>query len=185
MSQAIALGGAQYSPGLSGFQRRRLKRIMRELLGWDANPLKRWISAMAGLSEAMAEKLLGHGGGKTSFTMPAEMFLALCTVVPTSASTGESIEGTEATYTGYVRLKLDMTKYKLTKAATSTFKNELELTFAACTALEKTVIGWATTEKKRAEACNIFAYGTATSTVISVTQTPPKIAAEAHETTLK
>lgn len=175
---AIALGGAHYGASLSWWQRRRLGRLIWEVLAPDGNPLRRLISAMSGFSEAIAEKTLGHMWGKTSFTMPAEMYLALCTTVPTSASTGESIEATEATYTGYVRLKLDLTKFKLTKAATATIKNELELTFAACTAGEKTVIGWATTEKKRAEACNIVMWGTATSTVISTTQTPPTVAVE-------
>ncbi len=185
MNPAIALDGAQFGLWLSRWQRRRIGRIMRDVFAPQDNPLKRWLSAMSGFSEAIAEKTLGHMWGKTSFTMPAELFLALCTAVPTASSTGESIESTEATYTGYVRLKLNLTQFKLTKAATSTIKNELELTFASCTGLEKTVIGWATTEKKRGEACNIVMWGTATSTVISSTQTPPKIAAEALEGQLK
>lgn len=185
MDHAISLGGAHFGTRLSGFQRRRLRRVMRDIFDPYTNPLRRWLSAMSGFSEAIAEKTLGHMWGKASFTMPAELYLALLTSVPTASSTGESIEATEATYTSYVRLKLDLTKFKLTKAATSTIKNELELTFAACTGLEKTVIAWATTEKKRGEACNIVMWGTATSTVISVTQTPPKIAAEALEGTLK
>jgi hypothetical protein len=143
------------------------------------------VRLLSGFSEAISEKTLGHMWGKTSFTMPAELYLALCTSVPTASSTGESIEASEATYTGYVRLKLDLTKFKLTKAAISTIENELELIFAACTALEKTVTGWATPEKKRAEACNIVMWGTATSTVISSTQTPPVIAAKVLKGELK
>jgi hypothetical protein len=143
------------------------------------------VRLFSGFSEAIAEKTLGHMWGKTSFTMPAELFLALLTSVPTASSTGESVESTEATYTGYVRLKLDLTKFKLTKAATAVIENELELTFAACTGAEKTVTAWATTEKKRAEACNIVMWGTATSTVISATQTPPVIAAKTLRGELK
>lgn len=181
------------------------RRLLRALVNRTIRPvpsgLLRWLGAMAtlnltialygcvrllsGFSEAIAEKTLGHMWGKTSFTMPAELYLALCTATPTASSTGESIEANEATYTGYVRLKLDLTKFKLTKAATATIENELELTFAACTALEKTVQSWATTEKKRAEACNIVMWGTATSTVISVTQTPPVVAAKALKGELK
>lgn len=174
----ISIGGAQFGNALSKWQRRRLGRIMRDIFEPHANPLKRWLSAMSGFSEAIAEKTLGHMWGKTSFTMPAEQYLALLTSVPTASSTGESIESTEATYTSYIRLKLDLTKFKLTKAATSTIKNELALTFAECTGLEKTVIAWAATEKKRGEACNINMWGTASSTVISTTQTPPTIGPE-------
>lgn len=176
---AIALEGARFGAGMTAWQRRRVKRVLRHRLApGSMSPLRRWLSAMSGYSEAMAEALVKHSWGKTSFTMPAEMYLALCTVVPTSASTGASIEGTEATYTGYVRLKLNLTQFAATKAATSKIENENELTFAACTGEEKTVIGWATTEKKRGEACNVNMWGTCTSTVISATQTPPTVAAK-------
>lgn len=179
MSHAIAVDTPHFGTGLSRWQRRRLGRILRDVFAPQENPLKRWLSAMSGYSEALTEKTLAHTWGKTSFTMPAEMYLALTTVVPTAASTGESI--TDANYTGYIRLKLDLTKFKVTKAATSTIKNELELTFAACTGEEKTVIGWAITEKKKGEVCNVVMWGTATSTVVSATQTPPVIAAEKLE----
>jgi hypothetical protein len=174
----IALEGIQFAPGLNRRERHLQKQIAEVLTGTRRRWLDRLISAMSGYSEEFTEKLLAHSWGKTSFTMPAEMFLALLTSVPTASSTGESVEATEATYTGYVRLKLDLTKFKLTKAATSTIKNELELTFAACTGLEKTVTAWATTTKKRAEACPINMWGTCSSTVISTTQTPPTVAAE-------
>lgn len=174
---ALALSPASGAAvGLSRWQRWAIERAIgvdRRRSVWE-----RVVTWMSGFSEAMAEGVLGHVFAKTALTKPAEIYLALLTSTPTSASTGESIEASEATYTGYVRLKLDPTKFKLTKAATSTIKNELELTFAACTGLEKTVTAWAVTEKKRAEACNIVMWGTATSTVISSTQTPPTIAPE-------
>lgn len=174
----IALGNPRIAAGVSRRERRILGWVAEAITGERRSLLRRGWSLMSGYSEEFKEKLLAHSWGKTSLTMPAEMFLALCTVAPTESSTGESIEGTEATYTGYVRLKLDLTKFKMTKAATALIKNELELEFAACTGLEKTVIAWATTTKKRGEACPINMWGTATSTVISTTQTPPKIAAE-------
>lgn len=170
--------GVYYAPGLHRRERRALRELARVLRG-EREPLWRkcW-TLMSGYSEEFTEKLLAHSWGKTSFTMPAEMYLALLTSTPTASSTGESIEATEATYTGYVRLKLDLTKFKVTKAATATIKNELELTFAACTGLEKTVTAWAATTKKRGEACPINMWGTCSSTVISATQTPPTVAAE-------
>ena len=54
---------------------------------------------MAGsLSTACANKVLDHVVGKTSFTMPAALWLAAYTVTPTDAG-----GGTECSGTGYVR----------------------------------------------------------------------------------
>jgi hypothetical protein len=180
-----ALANPTIAAGLNWRGRHQAKSILGALGLRRYAPWERAITFMAGLSEVIAEKALGHAFAKTTWTKPEKVFLALTTSAVESSSTGESIEASEATYTGYVRLELDPTKLKVTKAATSKIENELELSFAACTGSEKTVIGWAVPEKKRGEACNIIAYGTCTSVVISTTQTPPVVAAKKLEVTLK
>lgn len=120
-------------------------------------------------------KLLEHKWGKTSWTMPATVALALTTVVPTDASTGASI--TEAGYTGYARKVIAGSD--LSTASAGEIHNVNVLTFAACTASSSTVIGWAICDSSSTGAGNAISWGTVTSTVISTTQTPATVAASA------
>lgn len=125
---------------------------------------------MASKSDYLELKVLDHCLGKTSFTMPTNVYLALCTVVPTDASTGSTI--TEAGYTGYARKKVEASVLNAASSGKSVTNAVLE--FAACTAGTATVIGWALCDASTAG--NVLYWGTATSTVISTTATPATIA---------
>jgi hypothetical protein len=140
---------------------------------------------VSGFSRKLAAGLLGHSWGKTESAKPAKVYLALCTVVPTSSSTGATI--TEATgATGYARKEVPVASIEAAaEGETSSIKTSAELVFAEITAGSATVIGWALTDKSGVGEGNVIMWGTATSTVISSTQTPPKVATGALEGTLK
>lgn len=125
---------------------------------------------MASKSDYLENRDLDHNLGKTSFTMPANVYLALCTVVPTDSSTGSTI--TEASYTGYARQKVAATDLNAASGGQSTNANAI--TFAACTGGSSTIIGWALCDASSAG--NILYWGTCTSTVVSTTQTPATVA---------
>jgi len=100
------------------------------------------------------------------------LYMALCTAIPTDASTGASI--TEANYTGYARLIINAAD--MSAAASGSKTNGLALTFAACTAGSSTIIGFALVDSITPGAGNIHYWGTTTSKVIDVNNTPPTIA---------
>lgn len=127
---------------------------------------------MASFSDYAENKVLDHVLGKTSFTMPTTVALALCTVVPTDASTGATI--TEANYTGYARKVIAAAD--LNAASSGSSSNANAITFAACTGGSSTIIGWAIVDNSTTGAGNVLVWGTCTSTVISTTQTPATIA---------
>jgi hypothetical protein len=149
-------------------------RIKRQL---DAEGIPQAISS--GISQYAMPKLIDHLDGKTSFTMPATVAMALCTTAPTSTSTGASIA--EATgYTGYARQTLAGTAFNAATAATpSVSTNASTITFGNCTAGTATLLGFALCDSATTAAGNMLWYGTLTSVVISTTQTPPTVAAAA------
>lgn len=127
---------------------------------------------MASKSDYLENKILDHCLGKTAFTMPATVAMALCTAVPTDASTGATI--TEATYTGYARKTIAGTD--LNAAASGTSTNANAITFAACTAGASTIIGFAICDSATTGAGNVLYWGTVTSKVIDTSNTPPTVA---------
>ena len=136
---------------------------------------------MGSLSQFAETAVLAHVVGKTSYTMPTT-YLALCTTVPTSASTGATI--VEATYTGYTRLATSGVWGAPSAGSPSTIFNSSALTFAACTALTSTIVGFALCDSVTVGAGNMIAWASCASTVISTTQTPPTFAINALELTL-
>lgn len=125
---------------------------------------------MASFSDYYETHVLDHVLGKTELTKVTPIFLALCTVVPTDASTGSTL--TEATYTGYARKSVAAADWNAASAGQSTNGNAI--TFAACTGSSSTIIGWALCDAVTAG--NVIVWGTCTSTVISTTQTPATVA---------
>ena len=136
------------------------------------------IAGGSGFSQYAAAKIIDHANGKTSWTMPAGCFIALTTVVPTSTSTGSSI--TEASYTGYARFSQAANWTAATAATPSVGVNTATISFAACTGGTSTLIGFALCDALTVG--NVIFWGTLTSTVISVTQTPATIAATVLQT---
>ncbi len=132
-------------------------------------------------SEYAAAAILGHAVGKTAWAMPTT-YLALCTTVPTSASTGATL--VEATYTGYIREALSGDWGSPTGAIPSTIYNSTAIVGPACTGGTSTIVGFAIVDSSTIGAGNVIAWGSCISTVISVTQTPPTFAINALELTL-
>jgi hypothetical protein len=120
--------------------------------------------------------VLDHVNGKTSWTMPASVYLALCTATPDSTKTGSTI--TEISYTGpYARIAVTGA-FSAAAAGTAgnpaTTANTGTVTFANCTSGSATILGWALCDALTVG--NMLHWGSTASTAISTTQTPPTVA---------
>jgi hypothetical protein len=134
---------------------------------------------MAGSFSDYAEnKLLDHVDGKASFTMPATLYAALCTVTITDAMTGSTI--TEANYTGYARKQVAAADLNASSGGSVTNANAV--TFADCTAGTSTVVGVAFLDALTLG--NMLFYSDVTSHVIDTGNTPATIPASSLTITL-
>jgi hypothetical protein len=135
---------------------------------------------MSSMSKYLEAKVLGHVTHKAEYAMP-EPWLALCTVVPTSSSTGSTI--TEATYTGYKRVKVSgVAWHAAVEGAPSSIKTAEVVKFAACTAGSSLIKAVALCDAETAG--NMLWWTEVTEFTVSTTQTPAEAAAEAIEATL-
>jgi hypothetical protein len=140
---------------------------------------------MSGFSRKAAAGALNFLWGKEeSLAKPANVYLALLTAVPTNASTGATI--TEATgATGYLRKEVAVANiHTAEEGATTIIKTTAETIFAAITAGSGVITAWALCDSSETGKGNVIMWGTATSTEISKTQTPPTIATGSPEGTL-
>lgn len=137
-------------------------------------PAARWYAGLqcSSKSNYLENKVLDHFAGKTSSTLVTPIYLALCTVFPTDASTGATL--TEASYTGYARKAISAAN--LNAATSGQMTNGEAITFANCLAGSSTIIGWALCDALTKGTGNVLWWGTCTSTNISTTQTPATIA---------
>lgn len=133
---------------------------------------------MASFSDYWENAVLDATFGDPDVTITAPTYLALCTTVPTDTSTGTTI--VEANYTGYARKSIAAAD--MSAAASGSKTNSGAITFAACSAGSSTITGWALCDA--ATVGNVLCWGTATSTVISTTQTPATIAVSGLVVTL-
>lgn len=132
----------------------------------------------SGISQFGMSHLIDHINGKTAFTFPTTVALALATAAPTSTTTGATVA--EATYTGYGRQTIAAAGFNAASAATpSVATNASTITFAACTAGTSTLLGFLIADSATTAAGNALWYGTLTSTTISTTQTPATVASSA------
>lgn len=143
-------------------------------LGWLYSQL-----VAGGKSNYHSNKSLDHGDGKTAFTQPTTVALALCTTAPTAASTGATI--VEPTYTGYAEKKVEAAS--LNASASQKVTSSAVIEFAACTAGSGTIIGYVLKDSTTIGSGNCLYWGTCTSTVISTTATPPTVNSGALELT--
>jgi hypothetical protein len=135
---------------------------------------------MAGsLSDYAENALADHLMSKTAFTMPANVYAALCTVTITDSMTGATI--TEANYTGYARKEILATDLAAASGGLST--NSADITFANATAGSSTVIGVAIVDNSTTGAGNMLAYSDVTSHVIDASNTPATIPAGSLDVT--
>lgn len=167
----------------------RLSDYGRALLDAERYPdgitdAARWLMGLhaGSKSDYLEGKDVAHNVGKTAFTMPATVALALCTVAPEDSKTGATI--TEAAYTGYARKTIAGASFTAPEGTSPTkITNSAELVFASCSAGSSTIIGWALCDSATTGAGNMLYWGTCSSTVISTTQTPPTVAVGGLEVT--
>jgi hypothetical protein len=134
----------------------------------------------SGISQYGMSHLIDHINGKTSFTMPATVAMALGTAAPTSTTTGIWGTAETTTYTGYARQTLAGAVFNAATAATpSVSTNASTITFGTCTASTATFLGFLLTDNATINTGNALWYGTLASVTISTTQTPPTVAAAA------
>ena len=130
---------------------------------------------MASKSNYLENAILDHVLSDGAFAEPANVYLALCTVVPTDASTGATI--TEPTYTGYARKEILASDLSAASGGSKT--NSGAITFADCTAGSDTIVGFAILDSGTTGAGNVLYWGTVTSKTIDTSNTPPTVAAGA------
>jgi len=137
----------------------------------------------SGVSQYGMSHLIDHIDGKTAFTMPATVALALATTAPTSTTTGATV--VEATYGGYGRQTIAGSGFNAATSATpSVSTNAGNITFAACTSGSSTLLGFMIADSATTAAGNALWFGTLSSTVISQTQTPATVASAAMSLSL-
>lgn len=135
---------------------------------------------MSSMSKYLEAKILGHVTHKAEYPMP-EPWLALCTAVPTSSSTGSAI--TEATYTGYKRVKVSGAAWHAaTEGSPSVIKTAEVVKFAACTAGSSVIKAVAFCDAETLG--NMLWWTEVPEFTVSITQTPAEALTEAIEATL-
>jgi hypothetical protein len=127
------------------------------------------MAGAASFSDYLENKILDHIFNDGTYSVPTAS-LGLWTSALTDASTG-STSG-EAAYTTYARVTIGASD--MSAAASGSKTNTAAFTFPACTAGSSTITYWGTFDATTAG--NMLVWGTATSTVISTTQTPPVVA---------
>ena len=123
----------------------------------------------ASFGNVVENKVLDHITNQASYTMPTP-YLALWTTTPDDTFTAAT--ATELTYTTYARQAISTTNMSV--AASGSVTNDVAITFPTVSSGGGTVIGWMLASSSSGAGDNIV-WGTATSTVISTTQTPPTV----------
>lgn len=168
----LVIAQLDFQPGRISDFGRKLNRALPESVDGILDAARFLMGLrLASKSDYLENKDLDHNLGDGSFTSPATVALALCTTAPTDASTGATI--VEASYTGYARKVVAASALSAASGGSKT--NSEALTFAECTASSSTIIAWALCDNSTKAEGNMLYWGTATSTVISTTQTPASI----------
>lgn len=124
----------------------------------------------ASIGNAVENKVLDHLVANATYTAPTPS-LGLWTSTVDDTSTAATAG--ELTYTTYARQSISSTN--MSAAASGSVTNDVAITFPAVTAGGGTVTFWMLCSSSSGAGDNIC-WGTATSTVISTTQTPPTVA---------
>ena len=90
-------------------------------------------------SNYLQAKLADHTLGKTAYTMPTNVYIALCTASVADTDTGSTI--TEAGYTSYARVQTDGDDWNA--YASDVADNANAITFPACTGSSSTATHFA------------------------------------------
>jgi hypothetical protein len=124
----------------------------------------------ASIGNAVENKVLDHLVANATYTAPTPS-LGLWTSTVDDTSTAATAG--ELTYTTYARQSISSTN--MSPAASGSVTNDVAITFPAVSAGGGTVTFWMLCSSSSGAGDNIC-WGTATSTVISTTQTPPTVA---------
>jgi hypothetical protein len=124
----------------------------------------------ASFGNAVENKVLDHVVGNATYGAVSPN-LGLWTSAVDDTSTAATAG--ELTYTTYARMAVSSTN--MSAAASGSVTNDVAITFPAVTAGGGTVTHWMLCSSTSGAGDNIV-WGTATSTVISTTQTPPTVA---------
>lgn len=124
----------------------------------------------ASIGNVVENKILDHMVANATYTAPTPS-LGLWTSTVDDTSTAATAG--ELTYTTYARQSISSTN--MSPAASGSVTNDVAITFPAVTAGGGTVTFWMLCSSSSGAGDNIC-WGTATSTVISTTQTPPTVA---------
>lgn len=124
----------------------------------------------ASIGNAVENKILDHLVANATYSAPTP-YLALWTSALDDTSTAAT--SGELTYTTYARQAISSTN--MSAASSGSVTNDVAVTFAAVSAGGGTVTYWGLVSSSSG-AGDMIAWGTATSTVISTTQTPPVVA---------
>ena len=113
---------------------------------------------MANFTTYLANKLLGHLTGSSSYTMPT-VYVALFTTNPTLPGSGAGglDSAAEASYTGYARAA---TSGLWGAASAESIANSSAITFAACSGGTSTVIGFGLVDSSGSGTGNLLVAGT-------------------------
>lgn len=128
------------------------------------------LDAMAGFSNVVEGKILDHITGKTAYTQPSQLHIALCTVAVGETDTGSTI--TEATYTGYGR-KAVATADVTAASTTGETHNSVAQAFAACTAGSSVVVSFAACSASTGG--DVVMFGSTASTTINTSNQPANV----------
>ncbi len=132
---------------------------------------------MTKASDYLENKLVDHIVGTTSFTMPANVYAALCTAAPTDASTGTTI--TEAAYTSYARVECSA---DWNASSSGTADNANVITFPAATGGSETITHFCLCDASTAG--NMLVYGTLDASLAVSSGITPSFAASAISVTV-
>lgn len=174
--------------GQMGFEMACIEGVSDDFTAGLVAPKLRGLGILYNLATAKGQSILDHLNGKTSDTLVTPNYIALLTGTALAADTGVTITTTnnvEATYTSYARLSMAASDYNAATAGaappTATASAPVaQKTWPGVTGGSNTLTNWCVvlgTAVTRANAGAITFYGTCTSTTVSVTQTPPTVAA--------
>lgn len=90
-------------------------------------------------SNFLSTQIIGHVFGKSTYTAPAQYFVALCKIAPLASDTGSTIS--EVAYTNYARFA--MTSANFTAVTANAVSNSAQLAFATPGATGDVAYGWA------------------------------------------
>lgn len=131
------------------------------------------------IGDAVELKILDHIVGNSTYGAVTP-YLGLWTSAVTTASTAAT--SGELTYTTYARQAVSSTN--MAPAASGSVTNDVAITFPAVASGGGTVTFWMLCSSSSGAGDNV-AWGSATSTVISTTQTPPTVAISGLTITLE